>query len=533
MRQSLLSASAFFAICALLASSAIGATRIMPLGDSITEGLCSDGSNANTSSSTCYVPYYEPANAAIYNHYDTEPTFCGEFARHMVENYNHGAAGGYRGPLLTQLRAAGIDAAYVGDLRSGSALAAADRAHEGHGNWIAEQLDYCAGGYAAHGSVPAYAGYLAAQPADVVLLLIGTNNVFNGAAPAPLAALVVGLQHKIEHTSPQARVLVGLIPKRYDFSVDPAQPHEAFEAVRKAFSRQLAHDSGKDSPCAARDLPDMSVLTAADMTSAAAAGGVHPNAQGYAKIAQIWANAVLAPECRFDTRTFVTLGGRLLESISAYGRWWNYDMGTGLLVENGPLDTPDIPRYESICAGHAVCTFDTRTFAGDGATLTESITAFDHYYDFAVDGAPVSSGTLASVARYAPICALSLNAGHCTFDTRAVFDRNTTRVETITAYGRYYDFDDASHATLASGTLASVARYAPICALKPAGDAWCRFDTRGFVRLAANAPLLETITAYGRWWNFDAASGSFVASGALRDVARYRADVLFASGFEH
>ena len=123
MRQSLLSASAFFAICALLASSAIGATRIMPLGDSITEGLCSDGSNANTSSSTCYVPYYEPANAAIYNHYDTEPTFCGEFARHMVEDYNHGAAGGYRGPLLTQLRAAGIDAAYVGDLRSGSALA--------------------------------------------------------------------------------------------------------------------------------------------------------------------------------------------------------------------------------------------------------------------------------------------------------------------------------------------------------------------------------------------------------------------------
>lgn len=520
------------ASCALLAVPA-AASRIMPLGDSITEGLCSDGSNTNTPSSTCYVPYYEPANAAIYNHYDSEPTFCGEFARHMVEDYNHGATGGYRGPLLTQLRAAGINATYVGSVRSGSALAAVDRAHEGHGNWIAEQLDYCAGGYAAHGNVPAYAGYVATQPADIVLLLIGTNNLFNGAAPAPLASLVVRLQHKIEHAAPQARVLVGLVPKRYDFSVNPAQPYATFEAARKEFSRLLAYESGKDSPCTARDLPDMSVLIASDMTSAAAAGGVHPSTQGYAKIAQIWASAVLAPECRFDTRTFVTLGGQLLESISAYGRWWNYDMSTGKLVGNGPLDTPDIPRYESICAGHAVCTFDTRTFVGDGATLTESITAFDHYHDFTVDGTPVSSGPLASVARYAQICALSPNPGHCTFDTRAVYDRNATRVETITAYGRYQDFDYASHATLASGTLASVARYAPICALKPANETWCRFDTRSFVRLGASAPLLETITAYGRWWNFDATSGSLVGSGALRDVPHYQADILFVDGFEH
>lgn len=524
---------AFLVLSALLTAPAVAAMKVMPLGDSITEGLCTDGSDTNTPSSTCYVPYYEPANAAIYNHYDREPTFCGEFARHMVEDFNHGAAGGYRGPLLTALRAAGLAVDYVGHVRSGSALATADRAHEGHGNWIAEQLDYCANGYPAHAGMLAYGGYVGDLRPDLVLLQIGTNNLFNGAAGAPLAALVLAMQHRIEHKAPQARVIVALVPKRYDFSVNPPQPHAAFEAGRKTFSRLLARGSGKDSPCAARDLVDLSVLTAADMTAAAAAGGVHPNAQGYAKIARIWAAAITAPPCRFDTRSFVALGGTTIESITAYGRYWNYDTARRTLMESGPLNTSDIPRYAAICADQPVCTFDTRTFTGDAAAPVESITAFDRYHDFALDGTPIASGTLRSVGRYAPICALSADANHCVFDTRAVADRGSTRVETVTAYGRYFDFDLTSHAALGSGTLASVARYTPICALKPATDALCRFDTRTFVPASGNNPALESITAYGRYWNFDAADGHLVDSGALADVARYRPDAIFASGFDY
>lgn len=518
---------------ALLAGSFVDATKILPLGDSITEGLCADGIDSNTPAATCYEPYYEPQNAYVYNHYSTEPTFCGDFARRMVEDYNHGVQGGYRGPLLTQLRAAGIDAAFVGSVHSGNAMAAADRAHEGHGNWIAEQVDYCAGGYPAHSGIPAYPGYVAAQHPDIVLLQVGTNNIFNGAAASPLADLVTGLQHKIERIVPHARVLVALVPRRWDFGVSPPQPNTAFEATRKEFSRRLALGSGKDYPCTARDLPDMAVLTATDMTSASAAGGVHPNAQGYGKMAQIWAAAVTAPECRFDTRTFVTLGGVLIESISAYGRYWNYDAANWTLFENGPLDTADIPRYEGICDGHPLCTFDTRTFVGDGNAAVESITAFDHYYDFDVTGAPTASGTLRSVPRYGPICALSPDQAHCVFDTRAVTTRNSTRVETITAYGRYYDFNLATQASLGSGTLASVPRYAGICALKPSTETLCRFDTRSYVRFASNAPMLESITAYGRFWNFDTASGALVESGSLAGVPRYRRDdAILVDGFD-
>ena len=121
---------AVLALCTVFATTAVAAMKIMPLGDSITEGLCSDGSDTNTAASTCYVPYYEPQNAAIYNHYDTESTFCGEFARHMVEDFNHGASGGYRGLLLMALRGAGMIVDYVGHVHSGNALATGDRAHE-------------------------------------------------------------------------------------------------------------------------------------------------------------------------------------------------------------------------------------------------------------------------------------------------------------------------------------------------------------------------------------------------------------------
>jgi len=108
MKFLLARAIAFALSCMVFNIAAASPLTVMPLGDSLTEGLCTDGSDSNTPASTCYEPYYEPANAYIYNRYDAQPTFCGDFSRQMVENYNHGATGGYRGPLLNKLQAAGV-----------------------------------------------------------------------------------------------------------------------------------------------------------------------------------------------------------------------------------------------------------------------------------------------------------------------------------------------------------------------------------------------------------------------------------------
>lgn len=506
----------------VLAPGLASATRILPLGDSLTEGLCTNGLHAGEPNATCTDPY-GAGNRDTLEHFRSEPSFCGAFARRMVEDYNPGATGGYRSWLLQELVGAGIDATFVGSVHSGSALDATTNAHDGHSGWTVEQLDYCAAGYAAHGSVPAFAGYVADARPDLVLLQVGTNDILNGAAAAPLAEQVIGMLERVRAAAPQARVIVALPPKRYAFPAASTEPDLRFGAVRDAFAAHVAHDSGRDFPCTAGDLVDMGVLDAIDMTWGDATRGIHPSGFGYRKMAQAWAHSITTPECRFDTRAFIEVGGMLVESVTAYGRYWNYDASTGTVLSNGALAGPEAARYAAICSGQPVCVFDTRTMTGSAAAPVESITAFDHYHDIALDGTPIASGLLSSVARYRPICALARDAAHCTFDTRNVIGRGGTQVETITAYGHWFEFDQGSHARLGSGALASVERYAPICASMPPAETQCRFDTRAFVHLWPDSPLFESITAYGHYWNFDD-RGRLVGDGSLDSIQRYHPD---------
>jgi lysophospholipase L1-like esterase len=465
------------------------ALEIMPLGDSITEGLCS-----STMPGVCENPYNDPANAYNLAHYNSGSfDFCGTFAKQMVENYNMSATGGYRGPLLAKLRAAGFTANYKGHVASGTALAVADRKHEGHGGWGTQHVAYCVN------------GYLAAQSPDTVLLDIGANNLTGGETPSAVATNIVAIKSQIETKVPKPRVLTALL--------SPGSIVSDYANKTKQVNALVAAQSGRDYPCTARDLPDMSVLTAADLQD-----GLHPNAAGYEKMAAIWFNAISTPECKFDSRTYVSIGGVLVESITAYGRYWNFNAGTGAWMGNGPLNTADIARYKLICNTKPVCTFDTRTFLPSTSGTLESITAFDSYWTFSDSSAtPVATGTLRSVPRYNQyICALSSNSG-CKFDTRTIIDRAGTQVEAITAYGRYFEFNYATGALLASGTLASTTRYGQICAYKPASDLYCAFDTRTYVQIPGY-PYLESITAYGRYWNFQESTGTLVDAGQLKDI---------------
>ena len=58
-----------------------------------------------------------------------------------------------------------------------------------------------------------------------------------------------------------------------------------------------------------------------------------------------------AGACTFDTRTFVVLGADYVESITAYGRFWNFPQGSDTALEGdagGSLE--DVSRYAAICA---------------------------------------------------------------------------------------------------------------------------------------------------------------------------------------
>ena len=468
--------------------------NIMPLGDSLVEGLCASGTSAD-----CTDPYLVPANNAARSNYTTHPGFCTTFAEQMVEGYNAGNAGGFRGSLLAKLAAAGVPVTYKGHANSGTY--GSNNAHEGHGGWGAQHIDFCV------------TGYMNAQHPDTVLLQVGTNNLIGTESTASIANTINSIRQKILQHSASTRVLIAAVPSKYSSS---GVRDTTFESRRDDVAQRVATASGFDFPCTGRNLPDMGVLTASEMNLGTGAG-FHPNASGYNRMASIWASSLTTPECKFDTRTFVTLGGILVESITGYGRYWLIGVNNSY-KESGYLNRPSQARYQSICAGKPVCTLDTRMFSDSPSGPQENITAYDKYYNYSSTGSLASSGTLRSVTRYnSHIC--SLASSGCVFDTRAL--RANGAVEAITAYGRYFDYQWSNGAFIASGTLASVPRYQQICNYKPASQTYCTFETRTYVQIPG-FPYMESITAYGRFWNFDGNTGVLLDSGLLANVGKYK-----------
>jgi hypothetical protein len=194
-----------------------------------------------------------------------------------------------------------------------------------------------------------------------------------------------------------------------------------------------------------------------------------------------------------------------IESITAYGRFWDFDAGNGELSSSG--DLTDISRYrDGPCNGNArgACTFDTRTFVSISGHIIESITAYGGYWNFVVDDGyrPWPSGDLTDVARYRDGPCSGKSRGTCNFDTRTVTQIGGHTIESITAYGGYWNFVvDQDYQPWPSGDLTDVARYRDgPCNGKARGT--CTFDTRE-IFVNADGHRIELITAYGRWYGFD------------------------------
>jgi acyl-CoA thioesterase I len=152
--------------------------RIMPLGDSITEGLCD-------TTATCNVPGIrrpvDPSN----------PAACD-----WSLNALNPKAVGYRAFLRDKLAAAGIKSSFVGSVEVVGELA-----HEGHSGWTIGDLDFCVEN----------ANWLEETQPDIILLHIGTNDM--GWAHPPdqmLDDLRLLLEHIYAH-GPKTHVIVAQV----------------------------------------------------------------------------------------------------------------------------------------------------------------------------------------------------------------------------------------------------------------------------------------------------------------------------------
>lgn len=242
-------------------------------------------------------------------------------------------------------------------------------------------------------------------------------------------------------------------------------------------------------------------------------------------------------QCVFDTRTFDV--GDATESITAYGRFWNFDVATGDPLPGNGTRLDEVGRYTDTggpCLPGKLCTFDTRMIIPGGTSGVEVITAV-----FALDGTgryweyDVATGKLLDTnllsqrdgSRYsAPDGPCVDHPADCRFDTLSVGESEGVWYETLTANYRRWRYQHTGGygwQLLSVEDLAQVAEYWPAgaCQDAPTGNmppyVFCELDSM------AHGLGAESITSYDKYWNYDFGSGTpWPGNGScLVDVDRY------------
>jgi lysophospholipase L1-like esterase len=210
----------------------------------------------------------------------------------ITDGYN--VPGGYRIELEDELSASGIGFDLVGSLQNGPP-SLADRDHEGHSGWKIDEIDASVG------------GWIATYQPDVVLLLIGTNDILRdyqvASAPDRLSALV-GRIHTLRPTS---RILLSTIPPLAD-ATENAEVAAYNAAISQIARTEVA--SGR----LLWFVDGGGALAVADL-----ADGIHPNAAGYDKLADKWYAALVTARRPPTISSFSPAGGPVRTTVRITG----------------------------------------------------------------------------------------------------------------------------------------------------------------------------------------------------------------------
>lgn len=206
--------------------------RVMPLGDSITQG--------KTNSTD------PPENQRV----------------------------GYRKPLRDSLFSAGYEIDFVGTLSNGTGAGLTDPEHDGHGACTADELAAGTGPCVGTGGV---ASWLNTARPDVVLLHIGTNDISNAmgfsAGDVNDVQSILNLIDNWEATNWPVTVILGEIIINRDFPTATTQFNDAVIAMAQTRMSDILewvdHENNVSVP---GDYGDQ----------------LHPNTSGYQKMSNVW-----------------------------------------------------------------------------------------------------------------------------------------------------------------------------------------------------------------------------------------------------
>ncbi|MBD3419162.1 MAG: hypothetical protein GF398_03490 [Chitinivibrionales bacterium] len=174
----------------------------------------------------------------------------------------------YRLYLWEKLQRAQVSCEFVGTLQGGN-CAAYDCDHEGHYGWSIESL------------TAGVVDWLNATSPDMVLTMIGSNDM--GGDSTHTQRAVESLSQLIETmraTAPQAKLFIASLPL-----IDYGWPEPSVDLFNDSAQAMIQRRSQTDSLLFFADVGRQ--LTTNDL-----ADGIHPNDQGYRKMADAWFDAI-------------------------------------------------------------------------------------------------------------------------------------------------------------------------------------------------------------------------------------------------
>jgi lysophospholipase L1-like esterase len=201
-----------------------------------------------------------------------------------ITDGSFGTLGGYRGPLADLLGGAHIQFQFVGSSGDNPGNLAGDQLHhEGHPGWVISAGTSGRAGLQDH--IDEWLGAGGNQP-DIILLMIGTNDVDIaydlGNAEARLNTLVSTILDQRYGLMPQAKMIVAQIVPIQDATEDARAVtyNQSVAKVVAAHAQLGEHIS----------LVDMhAALAASDFHDK-----LHPNDTGYTKMANVWLAGIQA-----------------------------------------------------------------------------------------------------------------------------------------------------------------------------------------------------------------------------------------------
>lgn len=187
-------------------------------------------------------------------------------------------SGGYRSQLFKLVVAAGKKVTFLGSQSDGPANVSGvmfPKNHEGHDGYTVDS------GFSKYGT-PGISS-LIPSPAfstvpDIVLLMIGTNDITSTSSPGSTSTRLDGLLGKIVGVAPNALIVVAKITPVSYSSTDLTNYNAKIPDIVAARVAQGQHLA----------LVDMSTMPKSGLAS----DGVHPNDQGYTFMANAWFTAI-------------------------------------------------------------------------------------------------------------------------------------------------------------------------------------------------------------------------------------------------